>query len=99
MDMNTMAVMNVIREILPYFREKRDGPDSGPCIINVTSMGGLITFPIYRIYHGTKWAVEGFTEALSFELRPFNIRVKNIEPVLSRLIFTTARRISYEKTA
>lgn len=74
-DTNVFGVMNVIREILPYFREKRDG-----VIINVTSMGGLITFPIYSIYHGTKWAVEGFTEALSFELRPFNIRVKNIEP-------------------
>ncbi|MVM36711.1 SDR family NAD(P)-dependent oxidoreductase [Spirosoma sp. HMF3257] len=74
-DTNVFGVMNVIREILPYFREKRDG-----AIINVTSMGGLITFPIYSIYHGTKWAVEGFTEALSFELRPFNIRVKNIEP-------------------
>ncbi|WP_080058396.1 SDR family oxidoreductase [Spirosoma aerolatum] len=74
-DTNVFGVMNVIREILPYFREKRNGT-----IINVTSMGGLITFPIYSIYHGTKWAVEGFTEALSFELRPFNIRVKNIEP-------------------
>ncbi|UFH57965.1 SDR family oxidoreductase [Spirosoma sp. KNUC1025] len=74
-DTNVFGVMNVIREILPDFREKRNGT-----IINVTSMGGLITFPIYSIYHGTKWAVEGFTEALSFELRPFNIRVKNIEP-------------------
>lgn len=79
-DTNVFGVMNAIREILPYFREKRADPDSRPCIINVTSMGGLITFPVYSIYHGTKWAVEGFTEALSFELRPFNIRVKNIEP-------------------
>ena len=74
-DTNVFGVMNVIREILPYFRQKRAG-----IIINVTSMGGLITFPIYSLYHGTKWAVEGFIEALSFELRPFNIRVKNIEP-------------------
>ncbi|CCG99577.1 short-chain dehydrogenase/reductase SDR [Fibrella aestuarina BUZ 2] len=74
-DTNVFGVMNVIREILPYFRERRGGS-----ILTVTSMGGLITFPIYSIYHGTKWAVEGFTEALSFELKPFNIRVKNIEP-------------------
>ncbi|WP_375448168.1 SDR family oxidoreductase [uncultured Fibrella sp.] len=74
-DTNVFGVMNVIREILPYFRERRSGT-----ILTVTSMGGLITFPIYSIYHGTKWAVEGFTEALSFELKPFNIRVKNIEP-------------------
>lgn len=79
-DTNVFGVMNVIREILPYFRQQRNTPNFYPCIINVTSMGGLITFPIYSIYHGTKWAVEGFTEALSFELRPFNIRVKNIEP-------------------
>ncbi|GAB3168450.1 SDR family oxidoreductase [Telluribacter humicola] len=74
-DTNVFGVMNVIREILPHFRARRDGT-----IINVTSMGGLLTFPIYSVYHGTKWAVEGFAEALSFELRPFNIRVKNIEP-------------------
>jgi NAD(P)-dependent dehydrogenase (short-subunit alcohol dehydrogenase family) len=74
-DTNVFGVMNVIREILPYFREKRSG-----IILTVTSMGGLITFPIYSIYHGTKWAIEGFTESLSFELRPFNIRIKNIEP-------------------
>lgn len=43
-------------------------------------MGGRITFPIYSVYHGTKWAVEGFAEALQYELRPFNIRVKNVEP-------------------
>lgn len=74
-DTNVFGVMNVIREILPHFREKRGGT-----ILTVTSMGGLITFPIYSIYHGTKWAVEGFTESLAYELRPFNIRVKNIEP-------------------
>jgi NAD(P)-dependent dehydrogenase (short-subunit alcohol dehydrogenase family) len=74
-DTNVFGVMNVIRGILPHFRAKKDGT-----IINVTSMGGLITFPIYSVYHGTKWAVEGFSEALSFELRPLGIRVKNIEP-------------------
>ncbi len=74
-DTNVFGVMNVIRAILPHFREKRNGT-----IVNVTSMGGLITFPLYSVYHGTKWAVEGFAEALQFELRQFNIRVKNVEP-------------------
>jgi NAD(P)-dependent dehydrogenase (short-subunit alcohol dehydrogenase family) len=74
-DTNVFGVMNVIREVLPHFRQKKSGT-----IINVTSMGGLITFPIYSVYHGTKWAVEGFSEALQFELRPFNIKVKCIEP-------------------
>lgn len=72
---NVFGVMNVIREVLPYFREQRRGT-----IVNVTSVGGLITFPIYSVYHATKWAVEGFAEALQYELRSFNIRIKNIEP-------------------
>jgi NAD(P)-dependent dehydrogenase (short-subunit alcohol dehydrogenase family) len=72
---NVTGLMNVTREIIPHFRERRDG-----VIINVASMGGRITFPLYSVYHGTKWAVEGFTEALLYELQPFNIRVKIIEP-------------------
>lgn len=72
---NVFGVMNVTRGILPHFRNKKNGT-----IINVTSMGGLITFPVYSVYHGTKWAVEGWAEALQYELRPFNIKVKNVEP-------------------
>jgi len=74
-DTNVFGVMNVTRAILPYFREKKSG-----IIINTSSMGGLITFPLYSIYHGTKWAIEGFMESLHYELRPFNIQIKNIEP-------------------
>jgi len=74
-DTNVFGVMNVTRAILPYFREKKNGT-----IINTTSMGGLLTFPLYSVYHGTKWALEGFMESLQYELKPFNIKVKNIEP-------------------
>lgn len=74
-DTNVFGVMNVIRTVLPYFREKKGG-----IIITVTSMGGLITFPLYSLYHGTKWAVEGFSESLQFELNDFNIRIKLVEP-------------------
>jgi len=72
---NVFGVMNVIREVLPGFRERKSGT-----IINVTSMGGRLTFPLYSLYHATKWALEGFGESLQYELRPFNIRVKNVEP-------------------
>jgi NAD(P)-dependent dehydrogenase (short-subunit alcohol dehydrogenase family) len=72
---NVFGLMNVTREILPHFRERRDG-----VILNVSSMGGRITFPLYSVYHATKWAVEGFSESLQFELRQFNVRVKIIEP-------------------
>jgi NAD(P)-dependent dehydrogenase (short-subunit alcohol dehydrogenase family) len=74
-DTNVFGVMNVIREILPYFRKRKEG-----CIINISSIAGFVTFPIYSIYNASKFALEGFTEALQYELRPFNISVKNIEP-------------------
>lgn len=74
-DTNVFGVMNVVKEILPHFRKRKGG-----LIINITSLGGLMTFPIYSLYHGTKWAVEGFSESLQYELRQFNIRVKLIEP-------------------
>lgn len=72
---NVFGLMNVCREILPYFREQKRG-----IIVNVASMGGRITFPLYSLYHATKWAVEGFSESLQYEVEQFNIRIKIIEP-------------------
>lgn len=72
---NVFGLMNVVREILPHFRDRKAG-----IIINVASMGGRITFPLYSLYHATKWAVEGFSESLQYEVEPFGIRVKIIEP-------------------
>lgn len=74
-DTNVLGLMNVTRSILPHFRKQRKG-----IIINVASVGGRITFPLYSLYHGTKWAVEGFSESLHYELRQFGIKVKLIEP-------------------
>lgn len=72
---NVFGVMNVCREILPYFREQKRG-----YIANVASVGGRTAFPLYSLYNSTKWAVEGFSESLQYELEQFNIRVKIIEP-------------------
>jgi len=72
---NVFGLMNLVREVLPHFRERREGT-----IINVSSMGGLFTFPLYSVYNSTKFAVEGFSEALQHELRQFGVRVKLIEP-------------------
>jgi len=72
---NVFGVMNVCREILPYFREQKRG-----YIVNVASVGGRMAFPLYSLYHSTKWAVEGFSESLQYEVEKFNIRVKIIEP-------------------
>jgi NAD(P)-dependent dehydrogenase (short-subunit alcohol dehydrogenase family) len=75
METNVYGVMNVCREILPYFREKKSG-----IIVNVASMGGRLTFPLYSIYHASKWALEGFSEALQYEIKQFGVKVKIIEP-------------------
>ncbi|MFN6962861.1 MAG: SDR family oxidoreductase [Pyrinomonadaceae bacterium] len=72
---NVFGLMNVCREILPYFREQRRGT-----IVNVASVGGRMTFPLYSLYHATKWAVEGFSESLHYELKPLGIRIRIIEP-------------------
>lgn len=74
-DTNVFGLMNVTREILPLFREQKAGS-----IINVASIGGRVGIPLYSLYNGTKFAVEGFSESLQWELEPYNIRVKIIEP-------------------
>ncbi len=74
-DVNLFGPIKVIKEILPYFREKKMGT-----IVNVSSMGGRITFPFFSVYHSTKWALEGLSESLWFELKSLNIKVKLIEP-------------------
>ncbi len=81
-DTNVNGLMDVTREIIPVFRAQNDGT-----IINVASVAGRITFPFYSLYNSTKWAVEGFSEALQYELRPFNIKVKIIEPGIIKTDF------------
>jgi len=49
-------------------------------IVNLSSIGGRITFPYFSLYHATKFAVEGLTESLQYELNPLGIRLKLVEP-------------------
>ena len=74
-DVNFFGLVEVIRTILPHFREQRQG-----LILNVSSIGGLVSFPLFSLYHASKWAVEGLTESLQYELQPLGIRLKLIEP-------------------
>jgi NAD(P)-dependent dehydrogenase (short-subunit alcohol dehydrogenase family) len=81
-DTNVFGLMAVCRAAIPRFRGAGRG-----VIVNVASMGGRITFPLYSVYHATKWAVEGFSESLQHELRPFGVRVKLVEPGVIRTDF------------
>ena len=81
-DTNVLGLMDVTREIIPIFRKQNHG-----IIINVSSVAGKMTFPFYSIYNSTKWAIEGFSESLQFELKDLNIKVKIIEPGIIKTDF------------
>ncbi len=79
---NVHGLMRVTRAAIPVMRRQGSGT-----LVQVSSMGGRVTFPLYSIYHATKWAVEGFSESLAFELRPFGIRMRLVEPGAIRTEF------------
>ena len=74
-DVNVLGLLATTQALLPHFRANRSGT-----IVNISSVGGRITFPLGTLYHATKFAVEGLSEALHYELAAFGVRVKVIEP-------------------
>ncbi len=72
---NVIGLLDVTRAITPHFRENKDG-----VIINISSVGGKVTFPFGSLYHGTKFAVEGITESLVFEMEQIGVKAKIVEP-------------------
>lgn len=74
-DVNVFGLLATTKALLPHFRMNRGGT-----IVNVSSVGGRMAFPLGTLYHGTKFAVEGVSESLQYELAPLGIRVKLVEP-------------------
>ncbi|TWW02245.1 SDR family oxidoreductase [Chitinophaga pinensis] len=72
---NTLGVIRVTKAFVPYLRAQGRG-----LIINTTSIAGLTTYPLGSLYHASKWAIEGWSESMSFELAPHNIRIKTVSP-------------------
>lgn len=94
---NMMGAIRITKAFIPYFREKRAG-----LFINTTSIGGLIAVPFNSIYHATKWALEGWSESMAFELRQFGIGMKTISPGGMKTdfftrSFDTGRHEAYDK--
>jgi NAD(P)-dependent dehydrogenase (short-subunit alcohol dehydrogenase family) len=75
MDVNYVGPVELTRLVLPAMRARRHGR-----IINVSSVGGMMAMPTMAIYSASKFALEGATEALFYEVRPWNIRVSLIQP-------------------
>jgi NAD(P)-dependent dehydrogenase (short-subunit alcohol dehydrogenase family) len=72
---NVFGLIHVTKAFLPDFRKQRSGN-----IVNLSSIGGLIGLPGWGFYNATKFAVEGFSEALATEMEPLGVHVTIIEP-------------------
>ncbi len=74
-EVNVFGAVAVMKAVLPFMRARRSGR-----ILNITSMGGIATFPGIAYYHGSKFALEGISESLGKEVRSFGIHVTAVEP-------------------
>ena len=74
-DVNVFGLIACVQAVAPHFRERKAG-----VLINVSSIGGIMTVPAHAVYNATKFAVEGLSEGLWYELGTFGVKVKVIEP-------------------
>ncbi|MGD1885877.1 MAG: SDR family oxidoreductase [Cohaesibacteraceae bacterium] len=81
-DTNVIGLLATTKAVLPHMRAAKSG-----AIVNISSIGGKMTFPLGTLYHGTKFAVEGLSEALHYELESLGIKIKIVEPGAIRTDF------------
>ncbi|HYA88225.1 MAG TPA: SDR family NAD(P)-dependent oxidoreductase [Nitrospirota bacterium] len=93
-DINVFGVMEVTRVILPHFRKQMGG-----LIINISSRAGIVGLPMLSLYCAAKYALEGFSESLAYELASQNNVVKNVEPSGGVSITNFSERMGREQFA
>ena len=91
MELNFFAAAELSREVLPQMRAQRSGH-----ILNLTSIAGMVAFPGCGLYNASKFALEGFTEALHHEVKMLGIRVTLIEPGAFRTDFAGSAAMKAE---
>jgi short-subunit dehydrogenase len=89
---NFFGVVRVTKAVLPFMRRQKHGQ-----IINISSLSGLAPIPFMGMYSASKFAVEGYTEALRLELKPLNIHVSQIEPGFLRSPMMDKRQVVAER--
>jgi NAD(P)-dependent dehydrogenase (short-subunit alcohol dehydrogenase family) len=87
METNFFGAVRCIKAVVPSMRKRQSG-----CIVNITSVAGQFGMASLGPYASTKWALEGLSESLAQELRPFNIRVAMVEPGVVATPMTTKPR-------
>jgi len=87
-DVNVFGMMRVTQAVLPFMRKNGKG-----AIVNISSIAGVVGFPFASIYESSKFAVEGFSEALHFELFKLGIKVSIIEPGSAKTNFGNAKEM------
>jgi len=92
-DTNLLGILRVCRAVLPAMRAQGYGT-----LLNISSIGGRIGLPFQGLYSATKFALEGLTEALRMEIRPFGIRAVLIEPGDFKTGFTDNRMLVHAAT-
>ena len=92
-NVNVFGPVAMMKAVLPYMRQRREGR-----ILNITSMGGLITFPGISLYNGSKFALEGISGSVGKEVKPFNIFVTAVEPGMFRTDWSGRSMIRTERS-
>ena len=92
-DTNFFGAVRTTKAVLPQMRKQRSG-----MIVNISSIGGVVGLPFQSAYSASKFALEGFTESLRIEMRPFNVKATLVQPGDFRTGFTDNRLFCAENS-
>jgi len=90
---NFFGVLWVTKAFIPYFKEKRNG-----LFITTTSLCGLTSYPLSSIYNASKWALQGWSESMSYDLAQFNIGIKNVAPGGIKSNYMNVMKVAEDKS-
>lgn len=92
-DTNVIGLMAMTKAVVPLFRKQKSG-----VFVNVSSIAGRVTIPFGGLYNASKFAVEGFSEAISYEMAQIGVRVKVVEPGMIKTNFPNAMEFSNDRS-
>ena len=93
---NFFGAIRVMKEVIPIMRKQKTGT-----IVNVSSVAGRIGFPMGSAYVSSKFALEGLSESMAYELKQFGIKIVLIEPgvINTKFAFVTPKKASDKKSS